>query len=273
MEAREPLSLEEVQQELLGLFRQLASFLDDQGLRYSLYAGSLLGAVRHQGFIPWDDDLDICMPRPDYERLRALSQELPGDLELVDHSNSLVGLPFCKVWTRSIRAQEPVLAGVVEECLWVDVFPIDGVPTDPDERTAHHGRLRRMFVDRARLSLTRIEKNPLRRAAMHLWAGPRPLERQRRINERIDAMASSVPYSSSDLVACYAGGEMTPWALSKAAFEEMIPLGFCGEAVPCMGCFEEYLASEYGDYMTLPPEDERATHHIVAWRAEEGPCR
>ena len=72
------LSKQELRQLQLDILRQFAAYCEKQGLRYQLYAGTLLGAVRHRGFIPWDDDVDLTMPRPDYERLQQLAEQTPN---------------------------------------------------------------------------------------------------------------------------------------------------------------------------------------------------
>ena len=83
------LTLAELQGELLKLLLRFDAFCKERGLRYSLDSGTLLGAVRHKGFIPWDDDVDVDMPRPDYERLMAFEKELPEGLHLVNANNSI----------------------------------------------------------------------------------------------------------------------------------------------------------------------------------------
>ena len=124
-EDRRYLSHEELQQEELRLLLAFDSLCKQQGLRYSLQAGTLLGAVRHRGFIPWDDDVDVSMPRPDYERLLTLGDLVPAPLGLVTPYNSEFPLPFAKVVATNVRAQEEVAEGVLEEYLWIDVFPIE----------------------------------------------------------------------------------------------------------------------------------------------------
>lgn len=88
-----PLSIEELHQKELELLEAFDAFCSEHGLRYSLTAGTLLGAIRHKGFIPWDDDIDVCMPRPDYDRLATLAGELPAGLRLVGPENARLFTP------------------------------------------------------------------------------------------------------------------------------------------------------------------------------------
>ena len=135
------LTLAELQGELLKLLLRFDAFCKERGLRYSLDSGTLLGAVRHKGFIPWNDDVDVDMPRPDYERLMAFEKELPEGLHLVNANNSIFPYGFCKLCTDEIRAQEPSYDGVMVETLWIDIFPIDGVPSDRRERQKSRRRV------------------------------------------------------------------------------------------------------------------------------------
>ena len=102
------LTLEQIQHEELNLLIALTTFLEENGLKYSLHSGTLLGAVRHGGFIPWDDDVDISMPRPDYERFLSRCAELPNNLFVINSDNSEFPYRFTKVCTRDVRAQQDV---------------------------------------------------------------------------------------------------------------------------------------------------------------------
>ena len=129
------LTLEEIKEIELATLKQLCQLCEEQGLRCFLVGGTLLGAVRHGGFIPWDDDIDVGMPRDDYERFidYCLTHEVPFQV-LCNRSNPKYGYLFAKVMNKETILQE--LVGnrySIEMGVNIDVFPIDGLGNTYDE--------------------------------------------------------------------------------------------------------------------------------------------
>ena len=117
---------------ILNLLVEFADYCDTNNLRYYLLGGTLLGAVRHKGFIPWDDDIDVCMPRPDYERFIEL-QSKNKKIEFRCIENNTSDLPFMKIIDKKTFVRQLYTAESETSNLWVDIFPFDGWAFDEQQ--------------------------------------------------------------------------------------------------------------------------------------------
>ena len=135
------LNLQELQQVSLGILVDIHNFCVSHNLRYSIAYGTLLGAVRHKGFIPWDDDIDVVMPRPDSDNFCKLYSSKENRLLYAGNDWSL-SLGFCRVADISKTRFEECSPWTKEDVgVWVDVFPIDGVEDDPNLYARRYHRL------------------------------------------------------------------------------------------------------------------------------------
>lgn len=266
------LNLEELHQEELRLLLWFDAFCKENKLRYSLQAGTLIGAVRHKGFIPWDDDVDVSMPRPDYDRFLRLSSHFSDGHFVVHAENSDSAAPFAKLCTDAIRAQEPELRGVMEEYLWIDIFVMDGVPEDDEGVEAIQRRCNAVMrrCDWASLNHageSKAWKKVIKQICGTFYKFNKPKEKMLRF---INELACNPGYENATRVSSLLGGAKHGWSLPKDGYESMVDLEFEGHMFPAMGCWDEYLTKCYGDYMQLPPENKRQTHCLKAWRVDEG---
>lgn len=262
------LKLDEIQKELLSLLVFFDQFCNENGLRYSLACGTLLGAVRHKGFIPWDDDVDLSMPRPDYERFLALSNAMPFGYRTITNHNSPFPYPFAKFQNLNVRAQEPTYQGIMDGYLWLDIFPVDGIPESrlcQDRLQAEIWKLRRRRVWLSLPPPTGLRPKAVAIRMCRLFhSDPAAVGK---LDARMAELASEVEYRDACYVASLYGGTKKAVALLREEYDRTIDLEFEGLRFPAPSCWDISLAQEYGDYMTLPPEEERVTHGMKAWYA------
>lgn len=267
-ESREYLTASELHNEEVRLLLSFHNFCKQHNIRYSLNGGTLLGAIRHKGFIPWDDDIDVCLPRPDYDRLLAMRDDLPDGMRIIDAGTSGFVFPFAKLFDTSIRVQEPGYEGVMEEYLWIDLFPMDGVPDDIHDlnrmksqvnwatRACSYSYEQRGFFDSPKDSIKCVLGFFLR-----LFGDSR-----KRLIRVMNDVVHWPGYANSEMVAEVLYAPSAVSIVSKAEFENLIDVEFEGHKLKAMSCWDNYLTQTYGDYMKLPPESMRVTHGVKAWR-------
>ena len=133
---RKKLEIEEIKHIEVDILKHVVKICNRHKLRYFLAYGTLLGAVRHQGFIPWDDDIDICMPRPDYDKFieiwqkeKTLNESLNFGLLFPSPGNNYF-YEFAKVTaTDTVCEVNLPILDIKGLGIWIDIFPLDGMPT------------------------------------------------------------------------------------------------------------------------------------------------
>ena len=258
------LSLEECKQISLDILTDIADFCDKHDITYFLAVGTLLGAIRHQGYIPWDDDIDIMLPRPDYKRLLA---EYDGPYKLLKPADGL--LYYAKAYDPSTVKYEADTDYKKNKAIGVDIdiFPLDGIVNDQEVIAKLYKR--ECFLEMLlRLSNQPIflRKNPIKCINRII---PRIIG-SKNIIRMIEKNAQTYDYDKSDYVIRMRWspngftGALPKKIFAKAQGE------FEGHTFCIPEGYDDFLKAFFGDdYMELPPEDKRVTHDFECYRIEE----
>lgn len=266
--------LRKVQLAQLSILKEVKRVCESNDIHYFLDSGTLLGAVRHKGFIPWDDDLDIGMLYEDYERFLAIAPEAIGDkfvLETWD-SDPAYPFPFSKVMLRDTIYIEDAFADTERNNgVYIDVFPYFPRSENPREinktrhRVEHFRRLEYMISG---MRPWVRHNNWIKRLLVRIKYFPALI-----VSKFVNKSTLNKKYYyelrrhvGSEFKYYVPGGisKYGKWKIPNQCFRELILLDFEDDKFSCPVGYDEYLRHAYGDYMTLPPENERENrHHIV----------
>ena len=256
----------------MDIVKAVVAICDKYGLMYYMLGGTMLGAVRHQGFIPWDDDIDLGMPREDYEKfLEIAPKELPGTLKVVNYRNT----PEYQYYITRVLDTD---TKVIEERIGndnkytnasIDIFPIDGTP--------NCGLLRKIYFFRVlshRALMSLCYKDSIDRQRKRgnvekkfLWIMEHlpvekittPYKQKCKIDKLLRSQNVKKSKYIGNIMGAYRTREIVPSEFyGKGAFYQFEDMQLRG-----LELYHEYLTYTYGDYMQLPPENQRKTHFKI----------
>lgn len=267
---KEQLTMAQSQAVALEILHTVAEICETQGLRYALIYGTLIGAVRHKDFIPWDDDVDIMMPRPDYDKLLAYLEA------------HIQEYPNLKVFNRQTCPQYPYMITRISDDryeiemanekpygmgVFIDIYPYDGLGVTKEEAVRYGLKGDRLSslcyqATRARFAIE-TTTSPLRKLLkLPVYLIAKMIGKDF-FQERLEKLARVKDYDTSEYIGCViwlSWGEKD--IFPRAWFDEtvMMPFGKYEFRVPKE--YDKVLRHEYGDYMQLPPEKDRVGHHF-----------
>ena len=261
------LTIKEEQQAELEVMKELHSFCVKHGLRYVLGYGTLLGAVRHKGFIPWDNDMDILMPRADVDKLVELNKSEPigRNIRLFHYmTDANYHYPIIRACNTKTLVQPTYLREQIDDMgVWVDVFPIDGYIKS---KLFFQKPLRKFYLKMMNATMYVPDsesgfKASLRRSIIKLFPN-----KNHRYERKLSSLCARSRYNSADTV-CVLCEEEPPFEKQIMAREdvenpELVPFEDAEFFIPRNA--DKYLTLQYGDYMQLPPEEDRMTHSICS---------
>ncbi len=249
--------MRQVQQSILD---KVHAFCKENEIKYFLAAGTLLGAIRHKGYIPWDDDIDLYMLREDYNKIEALFNEnAPKGLRLLSlKTEEKYTYPFIKIedtTTILVEDNNSFQCGIN-----IDVFPVDGIPDDEIELNEFYHKLSRFeTIDGIKTTKINRKRNVIKNTVLALGKLLTSFISLRSLSSKRDSFICDEQFTSKMV------GELSTFAYKKQfpreLFDETTDVLFEGKYYKSPKDWDMFLKLKFGDYMKLPPIEQQVTHH------------
>lgn len=261
-------SLREVQIIELNILKYIDKICKENGLIYFLAGGTLLGAVRHRGFIPWDNDLDISMPRPDYDRFIQLlneeskKQNTPYELLALENDKRYC-CPFIKVVDNRTFLKDGDYQKYKGGSMgvFVDVFPIDGLKSNEEHYINQVLKMRNKCINLG-LSFAKYDNLNLKEIIkLSMYKFMYAKKNRELLLDRIQDFFRENDFYTSKFVMSTFGLRGEKEVILQEYFANSIKIQFEDSLFPAPIGYKEYLIQMYGDYMKLPPEEKRVVPH------------
>jgi lipopolysaccharide cholinephosphotransferase len=259
-----PQDTRRLQSVLFEMLAELDRICRTRGIKYSLFMGTLLGAVRHRGFIPWDDDLDVAMLRDDYRKFAAACREVLDEQRFFfqDHATD----PHYRWGYARLRRKDSEFVRLGQEHMkmrtgiFIDIFPIDGVPERPLARALHRAfcySLRKiLYAEAGRKTSTSV--------LLRAWYGVLSFVPHSWALNAVERLADHTGATRFCRVITFPLPKRAQAGFARDWFEDMTELSFERAAFPCPRDHDAALQCLYGDYMRLPPPEQRICTHPAA---------
>lgn len=263
------LTLQELKEIEFSILKVFDAFCKENGIRYYLAFGTLLGAVRYKKFIPWDDDVDVLVPREDYKRLLKTFRDSGRYQLFAFEKDEKFPFPFAKLCDMTTRKEETVYQNKITLGVDIDIFPLDHFDNDREKAKAESKLIEKNMIWLGRTKLKKqITNHPLKSL---VWEAVMPFVKMlgsRHFIKKIIKTADNPSQKTSG----YVGAKV--WCIwgergivPADVFADAVEIEFEGEKFPAPCGWDVYLTCLYGDYLPEHPKEKQKTHHdFVAYK-------
>ena len=265
----EYLSIKDVQNEEVKILKLVIDYFEERKINYFIFAGTFLGAVRHKGFIPWDDDIDIALTRDEYEKLieyLKVDNKLKNNVEIIGYELGISDFPFLKAINKDTNVLEEY---EVNKNLWIDIFPLDNAPNNG---TSFYKKIKfwKKIHELRRYKYYNLKNNTkgvkgliksLAIAVVCLFKMESILNHYLKICKHYNNKETKYVCNNVWGIGEKGKIDIADLKCSYYKFDSLTVKGFEN--------YDKILTNLYGNYMELPPEDKRQTHFLKAWRNKQ----
>ena len=268
----EKLSLRQIQKKEYDILFAFATLCETNGLRYGLAGGTLLGAIRHKGFIPWDDDIDVVMPRPDYYKLIEIADKsLPDYYKLITpHNDNETFHAYGKICDLRTSLIEFPEGKRIHTHLYIDIFPVDGMPEGLINQGKHMRKTRFRMLILYAFKVAKYKRNErLRLYKSFFWEVVAFIDKllpKQFLIDWVDSLANKYKFDDSKYQAVIVAGYGAREIMPKYVYQFDNKIFFEKSEFRTFVKPDYYLTNIYGNYLELPPIEQRIPHDIEAYQ-------
>lgn len=251
----------------IEIMKEIFRICKKNNINCFLIYGTLIGAIRHKGMIPWDDDIDLGMSRNDYEKFIIAAKQDLSDAYILQnyHTEPQCGLIFAKVRKKGTLMNEKYSAHIkMSQGIWVDIFILDNISDDLNKRKKEKLKiklLKNLYIIKCGYKMPEYMSNwwlPIYLLAKLLLI----FVPKQKLIDSLDHLLTLHKDEETLYVDCY-GSASIKNVIPRSYIENLIDIEFEDNLYSCFKEYDSYLRGIYGDYMTPPPVEERQSSHIV----------